>query len=403
MPAYYYYHIFFEVGPDDGGGRSRCFEGVVSRRNLLPPPASPSGVIRSGGLVRGRSRTDGEQADRPAGNAPGPRQDWRSGRISVQSIDMGPSRARTSPPRGPAAAEALRGGSTLETGVDATATKGRFVSLATQETDLGWGVVHLYRDGEATPGLYDDGDDSADLVRTTAGPLSMSAAARPSTRKSRSVTGDEDCTTVCILAVPSYLTPADFMGFIGERTTSDVTHIRMVRTERVNRYMVLMKFRDAEKAKRWRRRWNGKPFNSVEVGWRSVSRGLPCRCSQPTAGVLPRRLHQVDSVPVPRTGERLVDLSEPQGRPVDTGLECCEPRPARPDARSDQAWPVCALDETHGSADAVVDGAANLSRLPRAHGRDHRPAHDPLSTRLSLRMSPEVARHRMSRLSIHAR
>ena len=264
MPAYYY-HIFFEVDPDDAG-RARCFDGVVSRRNLLLPPVSPKAVIQSGGLAGGRSRTDGGQPDRPAGNVPGPRQDWRSGRISVHSIDMGPSRARTSPPRGPAADGALRGGGTLETGVDATATKGRFVSLATQETDLGWGVVHLYRDGEEMPGLYDDGDDSADLVRTTASALSMSAAARPSTRKSRSVTSDEDCTTVCILAVPLYLTPADFMGFIGEPTTSDITHIRMVRTERVNRYMVLMKFRDAERAKRWRKQWNGKPFNSVEVG-----------------------------------------------------------------------------------------------------------------------------------------
>jgi hypothetical protein len=34
----------------------------------------------------------------------------------------------------------------------------------------------------------------------------------------------------------------------------------------MNRYLVLMKFRDGEVARRWRKEWDGKVFNSMEVG-----------------------------------------------------------------------------------------------------------------------------------------
>jgi BRCA1-associated protein len=80
------------------------------------------------------------------------------------------------------------------------------------------------------------------------------------------VTRDEqDYTTLCIPAVPSYLTPSDFLGFVGEKTREQVSHFRMVMTGRMNRYLVLMKFRDGEAAKRWKTEWDGKVFNSMEV------------------------------------------------------------------------------------------------------------------------------------------
>lgn len=76
---------------------------------------------------------------------------------------------------------------------------------------------------------------------------------------------DEDCSILCILAVPSYLSPADFLGFVGEETRDEVSHFRMIKTARANRYMVLMKFRNGKKAREWQREWNGKVFNSMEV------------------------------------------------------------------------------------------------------------------------------------------
>ena len=136
-------------------------------------------------------------------------------------------------------------------------TKGRYVPTNVENEDLGWGVVRLYRDAEETPGLYED------IVQH-----------RPSKHAKDSARHDmvedppfreEDCTTLCILAVPAYMTPSDFLGFVGEKTRNDVSHFRMIRTERVNRYMVLMKFRNGRRAREWRKEWNGKVFNSMEV------------------------------------------------------------------------------------------------------------------------------------------
>src|SRR5262249_47333524 len=46
-----------------------------------------------------------------------------------------------------------------------------------------------------------------------------------------------------------------------------VSHFRMVMTGRMNRYMVLMKFRDGRVARKWRAEWDGKVFNTMEVGF----------------------------------------------------------------------------------------------------------------------------------------
>lgn len=72
---------------------------------------------------------------------------------------------------------------------------------------------------------------------------------------------------MCIPAVPSYLTPSDFLGFVGEKTREEVSHFRMVMTGRMNRYLVLMKFRDNAVARKWRAEWDGKVFNDMEVSY----------------------------------------------------------------------------------------------------------------------------------------
>ncbi|KAF2465403.1 zf-UBP-domain-containing protein [Lindgomyces ingoldianus] len=165
--------------------------------------------------------------------------DWRFDTVSIQSIDMNPdvgddlNRPRAKSLKQPSHASNSGG----------LATKGKFMPSDLKDTEVGWGVVHLYRDGQETPGLYDDvgvvGSASQDF-------------------------NEEDCTTLCILAVPSYMTPSDFLGFVGERTREDVSHFRLIRTSRANKYMVLMKFRDAKRARDWRKQWNGKAFNSME-------------------------------------------------------------------------------------------------------------------------------------------
>ncbi|ODM23186.1 hypothetical protein SI65_00775 [Aspergillus cristatus] len=143
-------------------------------------------------------------------------------------------------------------------------TKGRYIPLDQETTDSVWGIVHLYRDAQETPYLIDD-DYPVELKGSSA------AARQPGDQvghygdiRVEGDSPDEECTTLCILAVPSYLSPSDFLGFVGETTMDDVSHFRMIRTARANRYMVLMKFRSGNKAKEWQRVWNGKVFNSME-------------------------------------------------------------------------------------------------------------------------------------------
>jgi BRCA1-associated protein len=116
----------------------------------------------------------------------------------------------------------------------------------TKCTELGWGIVHLYREGEETPGLND-----------------------ATAHEDRDITNDGlsglDTTVLCIPAVPSYMTASDFLGWVGEKTRDEVAHFRMVMTGRMNRYMMLMKFRDGAVARRWKKEWDGKVFNGMEV------------------------------------------------------------------------------------------------------------------------------------------
>ncbi len=180
--------------------------------------------------------------------------DWRYDRVLVQGIDMSrPAVVAKQQCNEDNTSTHLSNG--LAIGPGGLATQGRYEPFEPEEEELGWGIIRLYRDAEATPGLYAD---------------TSTKASKGAKEKERLPFRDEDCTTLCILAVPSYLTPSDFLGFVGEKTREDVSHFRMIRTERSNRYMVLMKFRNGKKAREWRKEWNGKTFDGMEVGTESV-------------------------------------------------------------------------------------------------------------------------------------
>src|SRR3569833_2452328 len=185
----------------------------------------------------------------------GPRtaaKDWRFGRLSIESLDPPPPppppQADMADYTNPTPAASL--GPNL--GGPGQATKARYISLVTKNTEIGWGIVHLYSEGvdgqtldqDTRDAASDDGDDAA-------------AADGES--------GGDEPTILCIPSVPSYLSPSDFLGFVGEKWRGDVSHYRMVMTSRMNRYMVLMKFRDSKRAKEWRKEFDGKVFNSMEA------------------------------------------------------------------------------------------------------------------------------------------
>ena len=126
----------------------------------------------------------------------------------------------------------------------ASPTRGRFVQIKsptdTALPDFAYGIIHLYRDVVGT------------------GDVEITSVGR------RSGTPEEE-NVLAILAVPSYMTANDFMGFVGEQQRNQVSHFRMIRTEAANRYMVLLKFRTNEATKAFHKDFNGKAFNSMEV------------------------------------------------------------------------------------------------------------------------------------------
>ncbi|KAL6238184.1 hypothetical protein BDW75DRAFT_202188 [Aspergillus navahoensis] len=192
--------------------------------------------------------------------------DLRLDKVSIECIDMIPS-SRSNPVTTGIGTDILGG----------LRTKGQYTPLDQKTSDSVWGIVHLYRDAHETPFLGADeypaelkGSSAAarrSYADTDIGGGSSNCKARPSGSNSGSASAsqvDDECTTLCILAVPSYMSASDLLGFVGEATMDDVSHFRMIRTARANRYMVLMKFRSGKKAREWQKEWNGKVFNSME-------------------------------------------------------------------------------------------------------------------------------------------
>ena len=157
--------------------------------------------------------------------------DWRYGAVSLESIDMEVQKKSG-------------GGAGLH-------TKALYLPGEPKTTEVGWGVVHLYRDSEESSVLENDGV----------------ASGRKSLDKGRDGGAGfdtEDCTTVCILAVPSWMMPSDLLGFVGDQAREDVSHFRLIRTGRANKYMALMKFRSPKRAKEWQKTYNGRLFSAAE-------------------------------------------------------------------------------------------------------------------------------------------
>jgi len=175
--------------------------------------------------------------------------DWRYDSMSLESIDMGSE-------LGDGVMAQIDKQAPTSSGL---AMRGRYVPSNPKITEFGLGVVHLYRDAQQSPGLV---DDTLSITGSDGGDSEIDKD---------NVFADKDCTILCIIAVPSYMTPSDLLGWVGEQTREQVSHFRLVRTARSNKYMVLLKFREANLAKQWQRDWNGKLFNVMEVRLTSKS------------------------------------------------------------------------------------------------------------------------------------
>lgn len=170
--------------------------------------------------------------------------DWRYDSVSIESIDM-EAHAQSG-----TVSKVVSG--QVKSGVSGLHTKAVYMPSHPKTTEVGWGVVHLYRDSEES-GLLDS--DAALTGRKSLGRAGVDANEQ---------FDSDNCTTLCILAVPSWMMPSDLLGFVGDQAREDVSHFRLIRTGRANKYMVLMKFRSAKKAREWQKAYNGRLFSAAE-------------------------------------------------------------------------------------------------------------------------------------------
>lgn len=275
MPSYFF-HLFFDLhAPTSPIIRSFPELSGLSQSQLsslpawIPPPRTnifatlpshpPSTISKSkGGTGVSLPQQEGpkskaketQSTDSLAGDTY-QHLDWRFGKIAMESIDMDSKQIPTpDTPATPAHGEKLLPPVSISGG---SAAKAHFIPSESKNTEFGYGVVHLYRDVYETPGLHNSKQNS---IIGEDGEVEDE---------------DEDAlTTIAILAVPSYMTPSDFIGFVGEETRDTVSHFRIIRTGKANRYMVLMKFRRKEDAKTFVTEFNGKVFNSMEVWWTTL-------------------------------------------------------------------------------------------------------------------------------------
>lgn len=103
---------------------------------------------------------------------------------------------------------------------------------------LGEGIIRLFRD-------FEDSEECDPL-------------------KSDQLSNQGDDTMVSIIALPTYFTATDLLGFIGDYYMEFITHIRILKSEKPNRFLVLIKFNDMVKAAEFQYHFDGKQFNSME-------------------------------------------------------------------------------------------------------------------------------------------
>ncbi|UZJ55451.1 hypothetical protein CBS101457_004771 [Exobasidium rhododendri] len=102
--------------------------------------------------------------------------------------------------------------------------------------EISFGIVHLFRDDAAL-------NDSANA-------------------KAKTALEDDTGVILAILGVPSHIGPADFLQFV-EPATDAISQVRMIREERAQRCMVLLKFREATNAEEFHKLYADQPFDSL--------------------------------------------------------------------------------------------------------------------------------------------
>ncbi|KAI0731290.1 zf-UBP-domain-containing protein [Earliella scabrosa] len=124
-------------------------------------------------------------------------------------------------------------------------------------TNLPEGVVHIFRE-------YSRTSDEPSKSPTTYASAAANGPAQPvEPEESAHANVESDDVTLAVLAVPSWMTPSDFLAFVAP-AADGVAHLRMIRDSAPNRSIVVMKFREPANAAEFAEAYNGKQFNSME-------------------------------------------------------------------------------------------------------------------------------------------
>ena len=224
-----------DPGPEDARPRLPAADLAAPGATLLLPQRSTAATPTATATATAATKAAAAAATHVRRGHAEAARDWRFGRVSVEAVDMEPARGGGG------------GGAGLQ-------TKAVFVPGPPRTTEVGWGVVHLYRDSEESAVL-------GDARRREGG----GGHGHGHTHEHGDDWDASNCTTLCVLAVPSWMMPSDLLGFVGDAARAAVSHFRLVRTAgRANKYMVLMKFRSARAARDWHAAYNGRLFSAAE-------------------------------------------------------------------------------------------------------------------------------------------
>ncbi|KAI0766571.1 zf-UBP-domain-containing protein [Trametes elegans] len=125
-------------------------------------------------------------------------------------------------------------------------------------TNLPEGVVHIFREYPNSHHPYGQSAGDGYGAAASAASAHHGEAGGPSQKNI-----DSDDVTLAVLAVPSWMTPSDFLAFVAP-AADGISHLRMIRDSAPNRSIVVLKFRDPVNAAEFIEEYNGRQFNSME-------------------------------------------------------------------------------------------------------------------------------------------
>ncbi|KAG9014386.1 hypothetical protein FRB94_012792 [Tulasnella sp. JGI-2019a] len=95
----------------------------------------------------------------------------------------------------------------------------------------------------------------------------------------------EDGCTLAVLALPSFMTPADFLTWVSPEE-ENIAHLRMIRDSMPNRTMALIKFRNSRSAEKFGLTYNGREFHAMDPEICHVVRVLSIDIDTPDSSTL---------------------------------------------------------------------------------------------------------------------